>query len=30
MSSLRINGDDTIRFYSASYDACMKITEIAL
>jgi len=26
----RINGDDTIRFYSASYDACMKITEIAL
>jgi len=26
----RINGDDTIRFYNASYDACMKITEIAL
>ena len=26
----RINGDDSIRFYNASYDACMKITEIAL
>ncbi len=26
----RISGDDSIRFYSASYDACMKITEIAL
>ena len=26
----RINGDDTIQFYSASFDACMKITEIAL
>jgi hypothetical protein len=24
----RINGDDTIKFYSASYDAFMKITEI--
>ena len=26
----RLNGDDAIQFYSASYDACMKITEIAL
>jgi hypothetical protein len=26
----RISGDDSIRFYSTSYDACMKITEIAL
>lgn len=26
----RLNGDDTIQFYSASYDAYMKITEIAL
>jgi len=27
---LRNNGDDTIQFYSASFDAYMKITEIAL
>jgi len=26
----RINGDDTVRFYSAFYDAFMKITEISL
>ena len=26
----RINGDDAITFYSAAFDACMKITEIAL
>ena len=26
----RVNGDDTIQFYSASFDAFMKITEIAL
>jgi hypothetical protein len=26
----RIDGDDSIQFYSASFDACMKITEIAL
>ena len=26
----RINGDDTVQFYSAFYDAFMKITEIAL
>lgn len=26
----RINGDDSIQFYNASFDACMKITEIAL
>jgi len=26
----RISGDDVIQFYSASFDACMKITEIAL
>lgn len=26
----RVNGDDTVRFYSASFDAFMKITEIAL
>jgi len=26
----KISGDDTIQFYSASFDACMKITEIAL
>lgn len=26
----RLNGDDTVRFYSASFEAFMKITEIAL
>jgi hypothetical protein len=26
----RINGDDTVQFYSASFDAFMRITEIAL
>lgn len=26
----RNNGNDTIQFYNSSYDACMKITEIAL
>ena len=26
----RNDGNDTVQFYSASYDACMKITEIAL
>lgn len=26
----RISGDDVITFYSAAFDACMKITEIAL
>ena len=26
----RVNGDDTIQFYSASFDAFMKITEISL
>ena len=26
----RVNGDDTVRFYGAFYDAFMKITEIAL
>lgn len=26
----RISGDDVITFYKASFDACMKITEIAL
>ena len=26
----RINGDDVITFYKAEFDACMKITEIAL
>ena len=26
----RVNGDDTVQFYSASFDAFMKITEIAL
>jgi hypothetical protein len=26
----RINGDDTVQFYSAFYDAFMKITEISL
>lgn len=26
----RLNGDDSIQFYSDSFDACMKITEIAL
>jgi len=27
---LRVSGDDTVKFYKASFDACMKITEIAL
>ncbi len=26
----RISGDDSIQFYNASFDACLKITEIAL
>ena len=30
ISITRVNGDDSVQFYSASFDAFMKITEIAL